>query len=304
MNFLSENINNNLIKNFEDKELLVRYVMNNGKCNEKLYEGGKIGEVLRKTYKIKLDIFDAIDPKKHKKNHDKKSCKFFLKKIEIDDDYHKKDDQISYIKQEIKVLKRLSDNKFCLCYFFDIKINDKYYIATEFLTNYRDLFYIETQRFFYCNDRYKYLDFRRLIINMIDGLKSVHSLGIVHRDIKPENIMFENNEFNIKYVDFGFSCYISESNPIGKPENQKAVGTDDFIDFEHVFTDGRTDPFTYEDFVYSDIYALGVTLIAIVYGKITIKKRKSMFNDFCEKISLKLDPDNFFGCLSERKLEY
>ena len=42
-----------------------------------------------------------------------------------------------------------------------------------------------------------------------NGLKCLHSLGIIHRDIKLENIVHTSNEFRL--IDFGLSTIISSS---------------------------------------------------------------------------------------------
>ena len=33
---------------------------------------------------------------------------------------------------------------------------------------------------------------KRIVCDMLSGLKHVHSMGIIHRDLKPENIMVNN----------------------------------------------------------------------------------------------------------------
>lgn len=38
---------------------------------------------------------------------------------------------------------------------------------------------------------------------MVEGLKEIHDLGYMHRDMKPENIMFKENIYNLKIIDFG-----------------------------------------------------------------------------------------------------
>jgi len=47
---------------------------------------------------------------------------------------------------------------------------------------------------------------RFLMLQLIDALQYMLSLGVVHRDIKPENIIIDNH-MNIKLLDFGFAAH-------------------------------------------------------------------------------------------------
>ena len=45
--------------------------------------------------------------------------------------------------------------------------------------------------------------------NVIEGLKYIHSKGIIYRDLKPENLMIHSNGY-LKFVDFKFAKIIGD----------------------------------------------------------------------------------------------
>ena len=50
----------------------------------------------------------------------------------------------------------------------------------------------------------------KVLVDLLDGLKILHSLGILHRDIKPENFLWNMTPPQIKIADFGLSCFIKD----------------------------------------------------------------------------------------------
>lgn len=65
---------------------------------------------------------------------------------------------------------------------------------------------------------------KQFAIKLLQGLKFIHQRGIIHCDIKPENIMIKlpsdyipgetgsaNQDFGIKIIDFGSSCFENET---------------------------------------------------------------------------------------------
>lgn len=43
---------------------------------------------------------------------------------------------------------------------------------------------------------------RRIILDVINGLKELHTIGYVHRDLKPENILVEMDPLKAIVIDF------------------------------------------------------------------------------------------------------
>ena len=58
---------------------------------------------------------------------------------------------------------------------------------------------------------------------LLNGLMSIHGLGIIHRDIKPDNIMFSDGEFF--FVDFGFASSYSNQKSIADKDKDNNKNT-------------------------------------------------------------------------------
>lgn len=64
---------------------------------------------------------------------------------------------------------------------------------------------------------------KKIVVELLKALKTIHSRGILHRDIKPENICFHNNR--LKIVDYGLSVLKSGN----KKVPSSIIGTPNFI---------------------------------------------------------------------------
>ena len=97
-------------------------------------------------------------------------------------------------------------------------------------------------------------DFGRLIFaQLLDGLEAIHGSNLVHRDIKLENIMLSGDDYNLKYVDFGFATEKSNG------YLTSFLGTPNYAAPElHL-----KQPYLG---VSEDIFSLGVTLFVLVTG--------------------------------------
>ena len=114
---------------------------------------------------------------------------------------------------------------------------------------------------------------------LVNAVNCLHNLNVVHRDIKPENIMISMKTLDIKMIDFGFACHKEGE------ELQKTcdifVGTRWYISPElymfYVNKEmrrlGLRGPYTefenitWEMLIAADIWALGMTLYTLAYGK-------------------------------------
>lgn len=99
----------------------------------------------------------------------------------------------------------------------------------------------------------------RVIGEIADALKSVHSRGLLHLDIKPANILFDERGRAV-LIDFGVSKYVDSQ--------QDSSTTSSLIGFSRGFAPLEQVNSTLSALSpASDIYALGATLYSLVTGK-------------------------------------
>ena len=131
-----------------------------------------------------------------------------------------------------------------------------YYIVSEYLEHYELSKYITNV---IKDDNIGFNEnFGRLIFSqLLDGLESIHNLNICHRDIKLNNIILGENDYILKYIDFGMGAETG-----GKLEN-------------YLGTEGYAAPELHMKKPYYgkavDIFALGVTLFILVTGRLPFK---------------------------------
>lgn len=134
------------------------------------------------------------------------------------------------------------------------------YIIMEYLENYKDISKI-------INTIYPEL-FCKIVTNMCNGLKLIHSLNIAHNDIKPENIMV-NNQGNIKYIDFGGSCFNNEC-------NNMLTFTPEYIDPNVYFIISSTFKFfsklNLKTAQQGDLWSLGIVIYFFMIKKYAVRK--------------------------------
>ncbi len=92
---------------------------------------------------------------------------------------------------------------------------------------------------------------------VVTALKESYSMGIIHGDIKPNNILL-NEQGRAKLSDFGMSRILDQTD-----QNRSVGGTPNYLAPE--LLDGA------QPSVQSDMYALGVTLYEMTFGKMPVQ---------------------------------
>ena len=138
---------------------------------------------------------------------EKRECvlKVINKKILELGDY---DSLLEQLKREEEITK-LCNSKNTVNFYQKIENDDNIIYELE-LCNCDLSEYIESNGCFKSNKSF----FKKVILDLINALKTINKYGVIHRDIKPNNIFIKiiDGEEIIKLGDFGSSIFIKDNN--------------------------------------------------------------------------------------------
>ncbi|HEX4960765.1 MAG TPA: protein kinase [Thermoanaerobaculia bacterium] len=106
----------------------------------------------------------------------------------------------------------------------------------------------------------------RLTLQILEGLRQLHSLGIVHRDVKPGNVLLEPDG-GVKLADFGLA-FQPGSDETRLTVGEGVLGTLEYVSPEQALgeeVDAR-----------SDLYSLGVVLYEMLTGELPHVAKSSL----------------------------
>lgn len=172
-------------------------------------------------------------------------------------------ESMDIINEEVRMLKNISERypkceKNILCYYDISQDKNNIYFVSELLDmDYFDL--ISDDKYCESSNGNKIDVVYDSLKQMLNGLNTLHSIGIIHRDIKPENFLVKWSDPKIiKVADFGFSCYYSNRNK--QNDCTGRLGTPIYLS-PHIILDERDPVWSVMDDLYS--------LACVVYASLT-----------------------------------
>jgi len=102
-----------------------------------------------------------------------------------------------------------------------------------------------------------------VMLRLLDGLATLHRLGVVHRDIKTENVLIVPATLQVRYIDYGLSCIKTDFPECGS----RYVGSRFAVSPELILLHReRIDELSWSELRKSDVWALGVLFLELCFG--------------------------------------
>jgi serine/threonine protein kinase len=131
---------------------------------------------------------------------------------------------------------------------------------------------------------------------VLDAVEYMHEQSVYHRDIKLENILLQekNDQLVCKLADFGLATRDRYSMEFG-------CGSTTYLGPEHFASDQDTDEFEPYDAAASDVWSLGILLLALLFGRNPWEEATSIDPSFASYLS-KPNLQDLFPTLSRGSL--
>ena len=187
------------------------------------------------------------------------------------------------IQKEVAMLKRLSSYGQCspnvIGYYDDLRLQHKgevrYVIVMQYVRGVELSDFINEHSHSPSTDGlYDILSFlsvcniHKIFSQLLEGLVYMHSRNIAHRDVKSNNIIIDNDNLNVKYIDFGYACMTMVD--AKSTDYIERRGTREFISPElaklgntHKNVDTNDD---IELLKKADVWALGIVFYELLFG--------------------------------------
>ena len=108
------------------------------------------------------------------------------------------------MQNEILIMRKIDHNS--IIHLYEVHETDNtFYMIMDYLAGGTLLDLMKSNR------KLLHSEIMSIIASITDGLKNLHTIGILHRDLKPENILFKDNENNEPViVDLGLATFENE----------------------------------------------------------------------------------------------
>ena len=155
---------------------------------------------------------------------------------------------INQINKEIGIMYNIN-HPYSVKLYNHFEDNEKLYLIMELASNGNLYNFIQNNK----NQKIKTKEmFKKIIIQVIEIIKYLHSLDIIYRDIKPENILLDK-DYNVKLCDYGWASYLSKGQFCSA-----YCGTPEYVSPEVI------KKYPYNEKV--DIWGIGVLIFELVFG--------------------------------------
>ena len=155
---------------------------------------------------------------------------------------------VNQINKEISIMYNVN-HPYSIKLYNHFEDNDKLYLIMELATNGNLYNFMQNNK----NQKIKTKEMiQKIIIQVIEIIKYLHSLEIIYRDIKPENILLDK-DYNVKLCDYGWASYLTK----GQFCNV-FCGTPEYVSPEIV----KKKPYNEK----VDIWGIGVLIFELVFG--------------------------------------
>lgn len=188
----------------------------------------------------------------------KDSGKKYAVKV-LNKEYLIKQKKVKYVNIEKNALQRLNNSRGIVKLFFTFQDESSLYFLLEYAPN-GDFLSVMKKYGSLSEECTRYYS-----AQIIDGIKYLHSRGIIHRDIKPENILLDK-DMKVKITDFGTAKILDPKDPSEDPpkynlltRSKSFVGTAEYVSPE-LLNDSYAD-------ARSDIWAFGCIVFQMIAGK-------------------------------------
>ena len=158
------------------------------------------------------------------------------------------------IQKEISILKKIPAHPNIIRLLEIFNDADYHYLVFEFAP------LGDLVSYFFKEDLFPEEKLKRFFGQFLEGLRHIHTSGVIHRDIKPDNILMDE-QFNPKIADFGISNIFKEGEVI-----EDTGGTPLYLSPEVIENEGKIG-------FQTDVWSAGIVLYLLVFGDTPFKGR-------------------------------